>query len=58
VLSSDDSALQVRAVRAAGALLDNLGIGVVLRHPPTRPALDAAAAPPSLQQTKSAAHAR
>lgn len=48
VLSGDDSARQAASVRAAGQRLSELGIGVVLRHPPARPALDTtAAAPPT-----------
>ncbi|WP_406463329.1 hypothetical protein OH768_47725 [Streptomyces sp. NBC_01622] len=48
VLSGDDSARQAASVRAAGHRLSELGVGVVLRHPPARPALGTAAAmPPS-----------
>lgn len=48
VLSGDDSARQAASVRAAGHRLSELGVGVVLRNPPARPALGtAAAAPPS-----------
>jgi hypothetical protein len=48
VLSGDDTAHQAASVQAAGARLDELGIGVVLRHPPARPALRAASvAPPT-----------
>uniref|UniRef100_A0AAU2AEP8 Uncharacterized protein n=1 Tax=Streptomyces sp. NBC_00093 TaxID=2975649 RepID=A0AAU2AEP8_9ACTN len=48
VLSGDDSARQAASVRAAGDRLSELGVGVVLRNPPARPALGtAAAAPPS-----------
>ncbi|MFI0743017.1 hypothetical protein ACH4PU_33840 [Streptomyces sp. NPDC021100] len=46
VLSGDDTALQARAVRAAGAQLAAHGIGVILRHPPSRPALETTAVPP------------
>ncbi|MGW1194517.1 hypothetical protein ACWD4B_01460 [Streptomyces sp. NPDC002536] len=47
VLSGDDTALQAQAVRAAGAQLAAHGIGVILRHPPSRPALETAAVPPA-----------
>ncbi|MDF3292406.1 hypothetical protein [Streptomyces silvisoli] len=48
VLSGDDSARQGACVRAAGHRLSALGIGVVLRHPPARPALGTTAlAPPA-----------
>ncbi|WP_326759172.1 hypothetical protein OHB35_15465 [Streptomyces phaeochromogenes] len=48
VLSGDDSAHQAASVRAAGHRLSELGVGVVLRNPPARPALGTTAvAPPS-----------
>ncbi|MEK8146171.1 hypothetical protein NKH18_48015 [Streptomyces sp. M10(2022)] len=48
VLSGDDTAHQAASARAAGARLDELGIGVVLRHPQARPALGTASvAPPT-----------
>ncbi|KMS74102.1 hypothetical protein ACM01_15900 [Streptomyces viridochromogenes] len=48
VLSGDDTAHQAASVRAAGERLSELGIGVVLRHPPARPALGTApVAPPA-----------
>jgi hypothetical protein len=48
VLSGDDSARQAASVRAAGQRLSVLGVGVVLRNPPSRPALGTTtAAPPS-----------
>ncbi|MFF4361542.1 hypothetical protein [Streptomyces sp. NPDC001604] len=48
VLSGDDTAHQAASVRAAGERLSELGIDTVLRHPPTRPALDTTSvAPPS-----------
>lgn len=48
VLSGDDSAHQAASVRAAGHRLSQLGVSVVLRHPPARPALrTAATAPPN-----------
>ncbi|MGW6742849.1 hypothetical protein ACWGDX_19355 [Streptomyces sp. NPDC055025] len=40
VLSGDDTAVQGRFVRAAGARLSVLGIGVVMRNPPSKSALD------------------
>ncbi|MFJ8676335.1 hypothetical protein [Streptomyces sp. NPDC093589] len=39
-LPSDDTAVQARTVQAAGAQLSAHGIGVVLPHPPSKPALD------------------
>ncbi|MFI7364156.1 hypothetical protein ACIBO4_18670 [Streptomyces sp. NPDC050149] len=48
VLSGDDTAHQAASARAAGARLDELGIGVVLRHPQARPAPGTASvAPPT-----------
>ncbi|ROQ70161.1 hypothetical protein EDD93_4668 [Streptomyces sp. 840.1] len=48
VLSGDDTAHQAASARAAGARLDELGIGVVLRHPQARSALGTASvAPPT-----------
>ncbi|MEU3188415.1 hypothetical protein ABZ707_30110 [Streptomyces sp. NPDC006923] len=41
-LSGDDTATQGRSVRAAGARLSALGIGVVIRNAPSKPALDTA----------------
>ncbi|MEU6192325.1 hypothetical protein [Streptomyces sp. NPDC047061] len=46
VLSGDDSAHQAASVRAAGDRLSQLGVSVVLRHPPARPALGTAATLP------------
>ncbi|MFF4161551.1 hypothetical protein [Streptomyces sp. NPDC001678] len=47
VLAGDDTVLQAQAVRAAGAQLAAHGIGVILRHPPSRPALETTAPPPA-----------
>ncbi|MEU6353065.1 hypothetical protein ABZ896_27680 [Streptomyces sp. NPDC047072] len=48
VLPGDDSARQAAFVRAAGHRLSELGVGVVLRNPPARPALDTTpVAPPN-----------
>ncbi|MFF0201932.1 hypothetical protein [Streptomyces sp. NPDC005017] len=48
VLSGDDTAVQAASVQAAGAQLSELGIGVILRQRPARPALDTTAvAPPA-----------
>ncbi|MEU2874220.1 hypothetical protein ABZ769_34355 [Streptomyces olivoreticuli] len=58
VLSGDDTAHQARAVRAAGAQLAAHGIGVIMRHPPTRPALETAPTPPAQQYVKPSVHAR
>ncbi|MEV7888444.1 hypothetical protein ACWD3I_29745 [Streptomyces sp. NPDC002817] len=46
VLSGDDSAHQAASVRTAGHRLSQLGVSVVLRHPPARPALGTAATVP------------
>ncbi|MFB7270787.1 hypothetical protein [Streptomyces sp. NPDC056244] len=40
VLSGDDTAVQGRSVRSAGARLSALGIRVMMRNPPSKPALD------------------
>ncbi|MGW2917774.1 hypothetical protein ACWDBF_07905 [Streptomyces angustmyceticus] len=40
VLSGDDTAHQARCVREAGERLANHDIGVIMRHPPSRPALE------------------
>ncbi|MFI1183578.1 hypothetical protein ACH4UT_29095 [Streptomyces sp. NPDC020799] len=47
VLAGDDTALQAQAVRAAGTQLAAHGIGVILRHPPSRPALETTTTPPA-----------
>ncbi|MER5782638.1 hypothetical protein ABT104_13060 [Streptomyces mobaraensis] len=47
VLSGDDTAVQARSVRAAGDRLAAHGIGVILRHPPSRPALETTVVPPA-----------
>ncbi|WP_405734823.1 hypothetical protein OG607_41165 [Streptomyces sp. NBC_01537] len=52
VLPGDDTAVQALHVRSAGAQLAAHGIGVVLRHPPTRPALDTAAVPAAQQRNR------
>ncbi|WP_329025759.1 hypothetical protein [Streptomyces sp. NBC_00690] len=58
VLSGDDTARQAQAVRTAGARLEELGIGVVLRHPHNRPALDTSGAAPVAQRARPAARTR
>ncbi|MEV5878071.1 hypothetical protein AB0L75_28360 [Streptomyces sp. NPDC052101] len=45
-LSGDDTALQAASVRGAGRRLSEMGIGVVLRNPPAKPALDTIAVAP------------
>ncbi|PJN35829.1 hypothetical protein CG747_36465 [Streptomyces sp. CB02959] len=55
VLSGDDSARQGACVRAAGARLSELGVGVILRNLPARPALGTTAvAPPAPASTPAA----
>ncbi|WP_318209533.1 MULTISPECIES: hypothetical protein [unclassified Streptomyces] len=56
VLPGDDTAVQARAVRAVGARLAELGVGIGMRHP-SRPAL-AAAGPLPARTAPSAARSR
>ncbi|WP_405889834.1 hypothetical protein OG427_07245 [Streptomyces sp. NBC_00133] len=58
VLSGDDTVLQAKSVRSAGAQLATHGIGVVMRHPPTQPALETTAVPPAQQHIKPTARTR
>ncbi|MFK4222237.1 hypothetical protein [Streptomyces sp. NPDC019890] len=59
VLSGDDTAHQARCVRKAGAQLAQHGIGVIMRHPPARPALETTAAtPPAPTHSRPAARTR
>ncbi|MFE9407438.1 hypothetical protein ACFYN0_01340 [Streptomyces sp. NPDC006704] len=44
VLSGDDSAVQAQSLQAAGARLYELGVGVSVRHPQSKPAPDASPA--------------
>ncbi|WP_446038076.1 hypothetical protein [Streptomyces sp. SID1121] len=57
VLSGDDTAVQARFVRAAGAQLSAHGISVVMRHPSPTPALNTTSTAPSVP-VKTAARTR
>ncbi|KPC62663.1 hypothetical protein [Streptomyces chattanoogensis] len=58
VLSGDDSAVQAQSVRAAGAQLYALGVGVSMRHPQPKPALDTTSVTPPAPAVTSAARSR
>ncbi|MFD9817493.1 hypothetical protein [Streptomyces violascens] len=58
VLSGDDSAQQAASIRGAGNRLSALGIGVILRHPPPRPALGTTPVAPPAPPVPSPHHSR
>lgn len=57
VLAGDDTAVQASFVRAAGTQLAAHGIGVVMRHPASKPALETTG-PAAPAQVQPAAHTR